>query len=149
MTTVRPALPGDAAHIARFNQAMALETERKHLENDLIQAGVKSLFERPDYGFYMLAEVDGVPAGCLMITYEWSDWRNQVFWWVQSVYVLPEFRGKGLYRTLYAEVKRLAQERGNVCGFRLYVEKENTGAQKIYEHLGMREAHYLMYEEML
>jgi ribosomal protein S18 acetylase RimI-like enzyme len=149
MTTVRKADLADAPQIARFNQAMALETERKHLDDATIQAGVRALFGRPDQGFYLVAAVDGQPAGCLMITYEWSDWRNKVFWWIQSVYVLPEFRGKGLYRSLYAKVKELAEAAGDVCGFRLYVEKENARAQRIYEHLGMREAHYLIYEETL
>ncbi len=148
MTTIRIAAAGDAAHIAKFNQAMALETERKYLDDETIQAGVKSLFERPGYGFYLVAEEAGEVVGCLLVTYEWSDWRNGVFWWIQSVYVVPEFRGKGLYRALYAEVKRLASERGGVCGFRLYVERENTRAQQIYEHLGMHEAPYLLYEEV-
>jgi ribosomal protein S18 acetylase RimI-like enzyme len=149
MTHIRKASPNDAADIARFNQAMALETERRHLDELTVQAGVRSLFERPDLGFYVVAEQDGQPAGCLLITYEWSDWRNGVFWWLQSVYVLPEFRGKGLYRAMYSEVKRLAAEHGNVSGFRLYVEKENSRAIRIYEHLGMHEAPYLMYEETL
>ncbi len=148
-TTIRPATPDDLTHIARFNQAMALETERRHLPDDIIRAGVRGLFERPELGFYLMAEVDGQPAGGLMITYEWSDWRNKLFWWVQSVYVLPEFRGQGLYRRLYREVKRLALAAGNVCGFRLYVERENTKAQAVYEHLGMQAAHYNMYEELL
>ncbi len=149
MMKVRPAVSDDADYIARFNQAMALETERKHLDDDLIQSGVRNLFERPDYGFYMIAEFEGIPAGCLMVTYEWSDWRNQLFWWIQSVYVQPEYRGKGLYRALYEKVKQLAEEQGDVCGFRLYVEKENASAQQVYERLGMQEAQYLMYEEML
>lgn len=149
MITVRPATIADSLQIADFNQAMALETERKHLEDDVIRQGVAHLFSRPDYGFYMIAEVKGKPAACLLVTYEWSDWRNQLFWWIQSVYVLPEYRGKGLYRALYNEVKRLAGEKGNVCGFRLYVEKENSSAQQVYQRLGMSEAQYLMYEEML
>ena len=147
MTHIRRAVRSDDFHIARFNQAMALETERRHLDEATIQAGVRSLFDRPDLGFYVVAEYDGKAAGCLLITYEWSDWRNGVFWWIQSVYVLPEFRAKGLYRAMYSEVKRMAAEAGNVCGFRLYVEKENSRAIQIYEHLGMHEAPYLMYEE--
>ncbi len=149
MITVRPATIADSLQIASFNQAMALETERKYLEDEVIRQGVANLFNRPDYGFYMIAEVDGKPSACLLVTYEWSDWRNQLFWWIQSVYVLPEYRGKGLYRALYQEVKRLAREKGNVCGFRLYVEKENASAQQVYQRLGMSEAQYLMYEEML
>lgn len=146
MITIRQAVLPDAAAIARFNQEMALETERKHLEDDIIGSGVRSLFERPDLGFYVVVEDDSKPVGCLMITYEWSDWRNGVFWWIQSVYVLPDFRGKGLYRAMYDEVKRMAAARGGVCGFRLYVERENSRAIQVYEHLGMHEAPYLMYE---
>jgi ribosomal protein S18 acetylase RimI-like enzyme len=149
MTLVRTATLADAPVIARFNQAMALETERKHLDSETVNQGVRAVFERQDYGFYLLAEADGEPVGCLMITYEWSDWRNQLFWWIQSVYVLPDYRGKGLYRMLYHEVKRLASASKNVCGFRLYVERDNSRAQQIYEHLGMSEAQYLMFEETL
>lgn len=149
MIDIRLGGEADVAAIAGFNKAMAWETEKRELPDHLITDGVRGLLARPDQGFYLIAYADGQPAGCLMITYEWSDWRNKVFWWVQSVYVLPDFRGKGLYKALYAEVKRLAIERGGVCGFRLYVEKENSRAQKIYEHLGMTEAHYLMYEQPL
>jgi len=149
MTTIRLATTADWPVLARFNQAMALETERRHLPNGIVQAGVQGLFDRPELGFYLLAEVDQQPAGSLMITFEWSDWRNRVFWWIQSVYVLPEYRGRGLYRQLYQEVKRRAAADGQVCGLRLYVERENTRAQAVYEHLGMQQAPYLMYEEPL
>ncbi len=84
-----------------------------------------------------------------MVTFEWSDWRNQWFWWVQSVYILPEARGKKIYSRLYDFVKETANAQGDVCGFRLYVEKENAHARKVYEKLGMKGSHYLMYEEML
>lgn len=149
MIEVRWGTEADIEAITRFNRAMAWETEKKELDTATLTNGVKSLMSRPDLGFYLVAHAEGVPVGCLLITYEWSDWRNALWWWVQSVYVLPEFRGKGLYRLLYNEVKRLAKEKGGVCGFRLYVEKENTSAQSIYSHLGMHEAHYSMYEESL
>lgn len=84
-----------------------------------------------------------------MVTYEWSDWRDGLFWWLQSVYVLPPQRGKGIYKRLYAEVKRRAEEQGNVCGFRLYVERENQRAERTYRALGMAETHYKIYEELL
>jgi GNAT superfamily N-acetyltransferase len=83
----------------------------------------------------------------LLITREWSDWRNAWFWWVQSVYVRPTHRGTGLYSRMYEFVKELAAREGNICGFRLYVEKENNRARKVYEKLGMKETYYLMYEE--
>ena len=82
-----------------------------------------------------------------MVTYEWSDWRNGWFWWIQSVYIRPEYRGRRLYSDLYSYVKEKAAEAGNVCGFRLYVERENEHARRVYEKLGMAESHYLMYEE--
>jgi GNAT superfamily N-acetyltransferase len=149
MIEVRIGTEADVPAIAAFNRAMAWETEKKELPEETITSGVRSLLARPDLGFYVVAHADGKAVGCLLITYEWSDWRNALWWWVQSVYVLPDYRGKGLYRLLYNEVRRLAAERGGVYGFRLYVEKENTRAQQIYEHLGMSEAHYSMYEEVL
>lgn len=145
---IRKATATDAAIIAQFNQHMALETEHKELMPELILAGVHSLLSNPAYGFYLVAEIEGVVAGALMITTEWSDWRNGVFWWVQSVYIRAEFRRQGVYRKLYATVKDLAAEQGNVCGFRLYVEKDNHAAQSTYTELGMQATDYLMYEEL-
>lgn len=146
--TVRKAIKQDAADIARFNIAMALETENKVLKKIEIEPGVEALFVRPELGFYMVAESEEKVVGSLMITKEWSDWRNGVFWWIQSVYVIPEFRRKGVYRSMYQKIKDLAGENSDVCGFRLYVENENTIAQKTYTDLGMKETHYKMYEEM-
>jgi len=145
---IRLADEGDAEIIAAGNRAMARETEHKDLDPDVAAAGARNLIRHPEYGFYLVAERDGAFAGSLLITPEWSDWRNAVFWWVQSVYVRPEFRRRGVYRRLYTHMKRLAAERGNVCGFRLYVEKENVSAHRAYETLGMRQACYVMYEEM-
>ena len=145
---IRLADGGDAEIIAAGNRAMARETEHKDLDAGVVAAGVRNLMRHPEYGFYLVAERDGAFAGNLLITPEWSDWRNGVFWWVQSVYVRPEFRRRGVYRRLYAHVKQLAAERGNVCGFRLYVEKKNAAAQRAYESMGMRETCYVMYEEL-
>ena len=144
--TIRKAEPADAAHFVQFNQAMAWETESLKLDEDKIRAGVDGLFAKPQFGFYVVAEFEGKVAGGLMITYEWSDWRNKVFWWIQSVYVLPEFRGKGIYRSLYEAVKQLGRE-NDCCGFRLYVERTNPLAQEVYKKLGMDESHYLMFED--
>ena len=127
--------------------AMAQETEALTLPRDTVSAGVRHTMEKPGYGFYIVAEKDGCVIGMLMVTSEWSDWRNAHFWWIQSVYVLPEFRRQGVYRGLYESVKVRAADAGNVCGFRLYVEKSNSVAQKTYESLGMSETHYAMYEE--
>src|SRR6185436_1569492 len=119
---IRLARPGDTQAIVDFNAAMALETEGKRLFPEVIGAGVRSLLRRPKAGFYLLAEKQAEIAGVLMITTEWSDWRNGAFWWIQSVYVRPEFRRQGVYRRLYQHVKRLAKNDRRVCGFRLYVE---------------------------
>ncbi len=145
--TIRTAQRDDASTLAGFNIAMALETEAKQLEPELINAGVIKLFDDPDAGFYTVVETDQVIVGALMITTEWSDWRNGFFWWIQSVYVLPEHRGQGIFTSLYTHIKDLAMNAGNVCGLRLYVEKENQRAQRTYLKTGMHETHYRLYEE--
>lgn len=144
---IRVAERGDAAALVEFNQAMALETEGKTLEPAKISAGVAAVFEDDKKGFYVVAEAGETIVGGLMVTYEWSDWRNGWFWWIQSVYILPEGRGQKLYSRMYDFVKEKAATQGNVCGFRLYVEHDNNHARKVYEKLGMAESHYQMYEE--
>jgi len=144
---VRKARGEDAASLVKFNQAMALETEGKHLDENILKAGVNAVLSNNDRGFYVVAEEAGEVAGGLLVTREWSDWRNAWFWWIQSVYVVPEARGKGLYRELSAFVWAMAHEAGDVCGVRLYVEKENHTAQAVYQRLGMHETDYLMYEQ--
>ena len=146
---IRIAVAEDAASLVEFNQAMALETEGKQLDADTLRNGVEAVFADEKKGFYVVAESENTIVGGLMVTYEWSDWRDKWFWWIQSVYLLPNFRGRGIYRRLYEFVKEKASERGDVCGFRLYVERENDSAQKVYEKLGMNSSHYLMYEETL
>jgi ribosomal protein S18 acetylase RimI-like enzyme len=136
----------DAAVLAEFNRAMALETEGKDLPLEGVQAGVETLLKNPNLGFYVVATREGKIAGSLMVTTEWSDWRNGSFWWIQSVYVRPELRRSGIFRDLYAFVRTCAANEPDVCGFRLYVERENTGARKTYETLGMQEMPYRMYE---
>jgi ribosomal protein S18 acetylase RimI-like enzyme len=144
---IRLAGTEDTDSLVEFNQAMALETEGKKLDSGILRSGVAAVFNDSEKGFYAVAETGGEIVGGLMVTYEWSDWRNSWFWWIQSVYILPEYRGQGIYRLLYEYVKRKAAEAKDVCGFRLYVEKENERAQKVYEKLGMESSHYLMYEE--
>lgn len=138
----------DAGAIADFNAAMAFETEGKELIPEVIGAGVARLIETPSLGFYVVAEHRGDVVACLMITNEWSDWRNGLFWWIQSVYVKKEFRRQGVYRRMYEHVRALAQGDASVCGFRLYVEKENETAHATYSSLGMKETGYLIYEEL-
>ena len=136
----------DAAAIAEFNAAMALESEGVVLDMDVLTAGVQAALADRGKAFYLLASVDGNPAGQLMVTYEWSDWRNGWIWWVQSVYVKPEFRRQGIYRRLYRRLEAMAAKRGDVSGIRLYVMRENTGAKRTYESLGMHHSEYDLYE---
>jgi GNAT superfamily N-acetyltransferase len=146
---IRLAKKKDASALVEFNQAMALETEGKMLVDEKITNGVRAVFSDEKKGFYVVAEDDGKIVGGLMLTFEWSDWRNAWFWWIQSVYILPDYRGKRIYSQLYEFVKSEAKERGDVCGFRLYVEHDNLKAQKVYQKLGMESSHYLMYEEVI
>ena len=143
---VRRAVAADAQTIADFNQAMAMETEGKPLDNSVIRNGVKQVFSTPQYGFYLVAEIDNAVVGCLLITYEWSDWRNGLFWWIQSVYVAENARRRGVYKSMYKHVQHLANSETNVCGIRLYVERENKRAQRTYQSLGMYETDYNLYE---
>ncbi|HEU4441369.1 MAG TPA: N-acetyltransferase [Burkholderiales bacterium] len=145
---VRLATPQDAPVLIEFNAAMALETEQKELLPEVIGAGVRSLLGNPAAGFYVLAEKDDRVLGALMITKEWSDWRNGTFWWIQSVYVRPELRRQGVYKLLYRHVQELAADDPAVCGFRLYVEHENARAQATYRALGMKQTRYLVFEEL-
>jgi ribosomal protein S18 acetylase RimI-like enzyme len=145
---IRPADASDIDVIVAFNCGIARETEQIELLPDVIRAGVRALFENPADGFYVLVEIEAAVVGSLMITTEWSDWRNGVFWWVQSVYVKPDHRRKGIYRAMYKHVKQLAQQDDTVCGFRLYVEQENTRAQQTYAALGMQETPYRIFEEL-
>jgi ribosomal protein S18 acetylase RimI-like enzyme len=145
--TIRLARLEDAETIAQFNIAMAWETERLTLDAETARAGVRAVFQQPCGAFYLLAQLGDAIAGALMVTTEWSDWRNGVFWWIQSVYIRPEFRRRGLYRALYGHVKAMASRQGNVRGFRLYVERENRIAQEAYRSLGMGETAYRIFEE--
>ncbi len=144
---IRRAVSSDTSSLVDFNQKMALETEGKTLDAAVLKGGVEAVFSDPNKGFYVVAEDGGSIAGGLMVTFEWSDWRNKWFWWIQSVYIVPEARGNGLYRKLYDFVKAEAAEDANVCGYRLYVEHENLNAQQVYEKVGMKRSIYYMYEE--
>ena len=125
---------------------MALETEGMVLVKTVVGPGVEAVLADSSLGFYLLAGVDGESVGQLMVTYEWSDWRNGLFWWIQSVYVRPEFRRRGIYSALHRHVAESARAAGGVCGLRLYVEQANTTAQWVYESLDMHRTRYQMYE---
>jgi len=145
---IRLAARDDAQVLIEFNSAMALETEDKQLFPEVIGAGVRHLLTHAGSGFYVIAEAGGEVAGSLMITTEWSDWRNGDFWWIQSIYVRPEFRRQGVYRRLYRYVQQLAARRPSVCGFRLYVERDNRRAKAAYRAAGMQQTRYLVFEAL-
>lgn len=144
---IRVATAQDADSLVQFNQAMARETEGKHLDGPTVKSGVNAVFEDENKGFYVVAEDDSGILGGLMVTLEWSDWRSGWFWWIQSVYIRPEARGKRIYSKLYEFVKEQAASESDVCGFRLYVETENHHAQTVYKKLGMSSPRYIMFEE--
>ena len=146
---VRPATAAEAGRIADFNRALALETEGVALHEPTVMAGVVALLGHPERGFYLIAEADGAPAGCLLVTYEWSDWRNKMFWWISSYYVKPEMRGRGVYAALDQALQELAARAGNVCGFRTYVHKDFKPALEVYRGLGMVEKEYVVFEDLL
>ncbi len=143
---VRQARIEDIETIAHFNSAMAKETEDIILNAKTVAEGVKAVFKDPKKGFYLVVELQRQVKACLMITTEWSDWRNGFFWWIQSVYVSKEFRKQGLYKAMYAYLLEQIKNNNDVAGIRLYVEHENKTAQKTYEKLGMHKTDYLMYE---
>ncbi len=144
---IRQGTQADARTIADFNRSMARETENRDLSPDKIYPGVERLMDRPEYGFYIVAVSAGEVVGTLMITTEWSDWRNGLFWWIQSVYVAPAHRRTGIYRKMYEYIQSQADNEPDVCGYRLYVEKDNRIAQQTYQALGMTETDYQLYEQ--
>jgi GNAT superfamily N-acetyltransferase len=145
--TIRRATLDDSAHIVCFNTALAAETERKTLDARTIAIGVRQALADPSRSLYFMAEVDGAVVGQTMVTFEWSDWRNAFFWWIQSVYVDSRFRRRGVFRALHEHVRREARSRPDVCGLRLYVHHDNHRAMRTYERLGMPQSDYLMCEE--
>lgn len=143
---VRRAVSADSEAIVGFNLSMASETEGKTLSAALLTSGVAAVFDDPSKGFYVIAEDGGRPVGSLLVTTEWSDWRNAFFWWIQSVYVEPASRGRGVYRRLHRWVENTARSEGNVCGLRLYVDAENAAARSVYERMGMSRSRYDFFE---
>jgi GNAT superfamily N-acetyltransferase len=143
---IREAALTDAPVIADFNLRLAEESEALRLEPIAVQAGVAALLRDPAKGTYYVAEVEGAVVGQTMITYEWSDWRNGNIWWIQSVYVKPEFRRAGLFRALFNHLRQLARARQDVCSLRLYVHQDNSRACQSYERLGMTLTQYQIFE---
>ncbi|MCF7957092.1 MAG: GNAT family N-acetyltransferase [Phycisphaerae bacterium] len=145
---IRDAIREDAPKLVQFNLQMARETEGRQLDERVLTSGIHAVLSDPKYGFYLVAEVDGTVAGSLMVTTEWSDWRDGVFWWIQSVYVVSQCRRRGLFRALYKEVTQRAKNTAKVCGCRLYVEQDNAAAQATYTKLGLVETSYKLFEEL-
>ncbi|HRY97896.1 MAG TPA: GNAT family N-acetyltransferase [Bacteroidales bacterium] len=145
---IRPALREDAPAITAFQLAMAQETEGLELRSDTLAQGVSAVFDDPSKGTYFVAENGGLILSSLMVTPEWSDWRNGWVWWIQSVYVLPEWRGRGVYKAMYLHIQEQVLGRTDILGIRLYVDQRNTVAGKVYARLGMNGDHYALYEWM-
>ena len=135
----------DIEAITGFQIAMALESEGTVLDAERVRKGVAAVMEDGSKGIYIIARIEDRPVASLMITREWSDWNNGWYWWIQSVYVMPEHRGQGIFRAMYTKVIEMANDQ-NIAQVRLYVDRHNTNAQKVYQKLGMEECHYLMYE---
>lgn len=143
---IRKALNKDIDVIARYNYNLAYETENKILNMNILTKGVEAIIKDENKGIYHVCEINGEVVGQIMYTFEWSDWRNGTFLWIQSVYVNKEFRGMGVFKALYKFIRDIADNDNNICGIRLYVEKENTIAKKTYKNIGMKECNYYIYE---
>ena len=146
--TITRGKASDIDAIVRFQADMAMESEGTMLDMDRLTLGVSSAINDEQKGIYLVARANDTPIGSLMLTREWSDWNNQWYWWIQSVYVMPEYRKKGVYKAMYATLKDMARENG-VSQIRLYADRTNLSAQQVYQRLGMTESHYLMFEETI
>lgn len=147
MINIRKATSADASAIIDFQIRMAMETEKLSLDPETVTKGVNAVFTDSTKGQYYVAINEGKVVASLLITFEWSDWRNSNVWWFQSVYVITEFRRKGVFRKMYTFIRDIAEEQG-IAGLRLYVEIRNLNARKTYEALGMTSGHYSFYEWM-
>ena len=143
---IREAAPADLHTVVHFNASMALETEHKTLDEAVLEPGVRRALADPGKGRYFLAEIDGVVAGQLMFTLEWSDWRDGWFWWIQSVYVDKAYRRRGVFTALYQHLAQMAAGDDDVCGLRLYVDGDNEAAQQVYDALDMDMTGYRVME---
>jgi len=144
--TIRAAVPTDIPTIVEFNCRLATETEGKTLDREIVTKGVTAALSDPHKGPYFVAEEYGQILGVSQITFEWSDWRNGWYWWLQSVYVRADSRGKGVFRALYDHICRLAKQDPGVLGLRLYVEIDNLDAQQTYRKLGMNRIDFLIFQ---
>lgn len=145
---VRAATVADIDLLISFQESMALETENIVLDPGILRLGIQNLFGDSSKGKYYVAEDGGVVMGCLMTTYEWSDWRNGNVLWIQSVYIDRKFRGQQVYRKMYEHIQGLVQRNSQLRGIRLYVDRTNINAQEVYRKLGMNGEHYQVFEWM-
>lgn len=136
----------DAATIASFQVEMAWETEALELDYDTVLKGVNKVLDEPNRGYYWLAEADNEVIASLLVLFEWSDWRNGDVLWIHSLFVKPAFRGKKVLKKMYEALKAVVNESEQYKGIRLYVEKTNVKAQKVYDAIGMTREHYDLYE---
>ncbi len=148
MLKIRTAVENDAIPIAQFQVDMAMETEEFVLDSEIVRCGVNKVFDDPTKGKYYVAEDDGTVVASLLTTYEWSDWRCGTVLWIQSVYVLPSYRRKGVYAAMYKHVMQIVENDETLKGIRLYVDKRNEKAQAVYSKLGMNGEHYTLFEWM-
>ncbi|MBA3564477.1 MAG: GNAT family N-acetyltransferase [Gammaproteobacteria bacterium] len=144
--SIRQATVADVEIVAEYNARLAEETERTQLDGQRLRRGVTAILSDSAKGLYFLAEVDGRAIGQISVTYEWSDWRNGNFWWLQSVYIEAAFRGSGVLKCLFRHLIDLSEVNSSICGLRLYVDKENDPARAVYRRLGFEPAHYTMME---
>ena len=149
MMNIRKATPQDLPVLLDFQCKLAFESENIILDTDILRAGMQALFDDPSKGIYYVAEEDHEIVGCHMITYEWSDWRNGVVWWLQSVYVKESYRQRGVFRKMYDNLVNLIKQDKSIRGLRLYVDKSNERAQRTYEAMGMNGDHYTVFELMV
>jgi ribosomal protein S18 acetylase RimI-like enzyme len=148
MVTIRKATFHDIHVLVDFQQRLALESEGVTLDAATLKKGMRALFEDPTKGFYNVAEDGGEVVGCHMITYEWSDWRNGMVWWLQSVYVKKSYRQKGVFRKMFENLSAIVKNDPTVIGLRLYVDKSNSRAMDVYKAMGMNGDHYTVFELM-
>jgi ribosomal protein S18 acetylase RimI-like enzyme len=143
---IRKAIPADVPVIVEFQQAMALETEALKLDENTLNRGVANVFKDPSKGFYLVARHRERVVASMLLTPEWSDWRSSLFLWIQSLYVIPEYRRKGIFRMMYEHVMQLVQGSEDYAGIKLYVDKDNLPAQAVYRRVGMKDSHYNLFE---
>ncbi len=146
MIEIRKGNLSDLENIVELQLRMAQETEGLQLDRNVVRKGVRGVFEEPARGTYWIAEEKGKVMGVLLTIPEWSDWRNATVLWIHSLYVIPEARGQGVFKKLYLNLEKQVEQSTELAGLRLYVDKQNKSAQKVYEKLGMNKHHYELYE---